>query len=116
VKFLLDAHLPPSLVRALADRGHDAIHTSTLSAGNATTDEALRAVAVDQGRVLVTKDLDFFDGLVLRGAPPKLVLGRCGNLRKRDLVALVLAQLDGLVAGLNDGDLVELAPPTAPVR
>jgi predicted nuclease of predicted toxin-antitoxin system len=112
VKFLIDAHLPPSLCRVLADRGHDAIHTSELPAGNATTDEALRTVAIEQERVLVTKDLDFFDGLVLRGAPPKLVLVRCGNLRKRDVIALVLAQLDRIATGLDDGDLVEISPPS----
>lgn len=63
MKFLVDAHLPLSLCRALVERGHDAIHTSSLPGGNATTDDALRSVAIAQGRVLMTKDLDFFDGL-----------------------------------------------------
>jgi predicted nuclease of predicted toxin-antitoxin system len=81
VKFLLDAHLPPSLCRALAAEGHDAVHTSDLSGGNAASDDSLRSLAITEGRVLVTKDRDFFDTLVLHGAPPKLVLVRCGNLR-----------------------------------
>jgi len=108
VKFLIDAHLPPSLCRALAAEGHDAIHTSSLPDGNATTDQTIRSVAAAQGRVLVTKDLDFFDGLVLYGAPPKLVLVRCGNVRKRDLVALVVSQLEAIASGLESGDLVEV--------
>lgn len=61
--------------------------------------------------MIVTKDLDFFDGLVLRGAPPKLVLVRCGNLKKRDLVSLVVGHLDAIVHGLEDGDLVEIESP-----
>ena len=65
-------------------------------------------MAIAQGRVLVTKDLDFFDGLVLHGAPPKLVLVRCGNVRKRDLVALVVSQLEAIASGLESGDLVEV--------
>jgi predicted nuclease of predicted toxin-antitoxin system len=89
VKFLIDAHLPPSLCRALAAEGYDAIHTSGLPDGNATTDEVVRSVAIAEERVLVAKDLDFFDGLVLYGAPPKLVLVRCGNMRKHELVALL---------------------------
>ena len=108
MKFLIDAHLPPSLCRALAAEGHDAIHTSVLPDGNATTDQVVRSAAIAQGRVLVTKDLDFFDGLVLHGAPPKLVLVRCGNVRKRDLVALVVSQLEAIVSGLESGDLVEV--------
>jgi len=111
VKFLVDAHLPPSLCRALAAKGHDAIHTSGLPYGNATTDEVVRSVAIAEGRVLVTKDLDFFDGLVLHGAPPKLVLVRCGNMRKRELVALLVGQLDAIVSGLERGDLVEVESP-----
>lgn len=111
MKFLIDAHLPPYLCRALAGLGHDAVHTSDLPTGNSTKDEILIRVAVEQGRVLVTKDLDFFDHLVLRGAPPKLVLVRCGNMRKHELVRRVLEQLDAIVAGLADGDLVEVPPP-----
>jgi predicted nuclease of predicted toxin-antitoxin system len=108
VKFLIDAHLPPSLCRALVAEGHDAIHTSALPDGNATADQGVRAVAIAEGRVLMTKDLDFFDGLVLHGAPPKLVLVRCGNVRKRDLIALVVSQLEAIVSGLESGDLVEV--------
>lgn len=111
MKFLIDAHLPPSLCRALAAAGHDAIHTSGLPDGNAATDEAVRSVAIAEGRVLVTKDLDFFDGLVLRGAPPKLVLVRCGNMRKRELVAFLVGQLGAIVSGLQRGDLVEIESP-----
>ena len=108
MKFLIDAHLPPSLCRALAAEGHDAMHTSALPDGNATKDEVVRSVAIAEERVLVTKDLDFFDGLVLHGAPPKLVLVRCGNVKKRDLVALVVQQLEAIVSGLERGDLVEV--------
>jgi len=116
VKFLIDAHLPPSLCRALADEGHDAIHTSDLPDGNATTDEVVRSMAIAETRVLVTKDLDFFDGLVLHGAPPKLVLVRCGNMRKRELVALFIGQLDAIMSGLEQGDLVEIGSPAERLR
>lgn len=63
----------------------------------------------------MTKDLDFFDELVLRGAPPKLLLVRCGTLKKRDLVGLFSTQLDAIVAGFTDSDLIELVPPVAPL-
>ncbi len=72
------------------------------------TDETIISGAIAQGGVLVTKDLDFFDGLVLHGAPPKVVLIRCGNVRKRDAVALVVSQLEALVSGIEGGDLVEV--------
>ena len=111
MKFLVDAQPPLSLCRTLVEHHHDAIHTSNLVGGNATTDEALRSAAVADGRVVVTKDLGVFDVLVLRGAPPKLVLVRCGNLRKRDLVALFVDHLDAIDSGLEDADLVEIESP-----
>lgn len=111
MKFLVDAHLPPSLCRVLKERGHDTIHTSSLPHGNATQDAEVRTVAAAEGRVLVTKDIDFFDELILKGAPPKLVLVRCGNLRKNDLLELFLAELDTIVSGLRDNDLIELGKP-----
>lgn len=111
MKFLIDAQLPPALCRVLEERGHEAIHTSSLPSGNATRDADVRATAAIEGRVLVTKDADFFDELVLHGAPPKLVLVRCGNLRKNDLVELFLAELDAIVSGLHDNDLIELNNP-----
>lgn len=109
MKFLLDAHVPPSLGALLRERGHDVLHTSNLPSGNATRDAELRSIAIAEGRVLVTKDLDFFDEMVLRGAPPKLVLLRCGNMKKRDLIALFTSQLDEIVVALAENDLVELS-------
>ena len=41
MKFLVDAHLPPSLCAVLARHGHDAKHTLDLPAKNATKDTIL---------------------------------------------------------------------------
>jgi len=109
VKFLIDAHLPPELCRRFARRGHDAIHTSSLPRGNATTDAEVRSIATAESRVVVTKDIDFFNELVLYGPPPKLVLVRCGNVGRADLLALFEARLDAVVLALESNDLVELA-------
>jgi len=38
VKFLIDAHLPRSLVGLFADNGHEAIHVSALPLGFTTPD------------------------------------------------------------------------------
>ena len=38
MKFLLDAHLPPSLKKVFADNGFNAIHTLELPAKNETSD------------------------------------------------------------------------------
>ena len=46
MKFLVDAHLPPSLCAVLARHGHDAKHTLDLPAKNATKDILLNQFSV----------------------------------------------------------------------
>jgi uncharacterized protein (DUF433 family) len=50
--------LPARLATLLNKRGHEAIHTSSLPAGNRSTDQQICAIADAQGRIVVTKDAD----------------------------------------------------------
>ena len=108
MKFLVDAHLPYGLVPALRNAGHDARHTRELPQGNATSDATICRVATEEGCVVVSKDRDFYDSLLLRGEPPKLLLIRVGNMRKADLTELFTQRLSQLIVLLEQNDLVEL--------
>jgi predicted nuclease of predicted toxin-antitoxin system len=108
MKFLVDAHLPASLCALLREQGHDARHTRDMAAGNRASDEAILAVARRESRVVVTKDADFYHSHLLRGEPEKLVLVRVGNMRKRDLIRHITANLSALVRALQKHNLVEL--------
>ena len=108
MKFLVDAHLPYGLLRALRNAGHDARHTRELPQGNATSDATICRVATEEGCVVVSKDRDFYDSLLLRGEPPKLLLIRVGNMRKADLTELFTQRLSQLIVLLEQNDLVEL--------
>jgi predicted nuclease of predicted toxin-antitoxin system len=108
MKFLVDAHLPPSLARLLREAGHDAAHTSQLPLGNRTGDGVLRQLCTSEARVLVTKDTDFYYSHLLHGEPPKLVLVRVGNLKARELTAVFLQHLPRVIQSLQHGNLVEL--------
>jgi predicted nuclease of predicted toxin-antitoxin system len=61
VKFLVDAQLPVRLANFLNRAGHQAIHTSDLSNGNASTDAHVVEIADAESRVVITKDRDFRD-------------------------------------------------------
>ena len=60
MKFLVDAHLPRRLCAVLEQRGHDAKHTLDLPAGTATKDGVINQLSLDEQRVVVSKDSDFF--------------------------------------------------------
>jgi predicted nuclease of predicted toxin-antitoxin system len=108
IRFLVDAHLPFRLVRLLREQGYDALHTSELPRGNATSDREINALSLREGRVVATKDGDFARSLVLEGVPHKLLLVSTGNISNRELEELFLRELNRLVQLLETYRYVEL--------
>ena len=108
MKFLVDAHLPPNLCVLLQAAGHDAVHTSQLTAQNQTSDETLNTISLNEQRVLISKDSDFYHSHLLHGKPWKLLLVRTGNIRTRDLKRLFKQHLSTIVTALEQNSLVEL--------
>jgi predicted nuclease of predicted toxin-antitoxin system len=108
MKFVIDAHLPPGIVRLLSEAGHDAIHASALPDDNRSSDEQINQVSVTENRVAISKDIDFYNSLVLHSRPWKLVLIRTGNIGSCDLVDLLEKRLSEIVDALEENSLVEL--------
>lgn len=108
MKFIIDAHLPPSLRQTFADAGHEAIHTTDLPAQNATRDGVINEVSLSERRVVVSKDTDFYYSHLLQGRPWKLVLVRTGNLGLRETKELFENLLPAIATALETSDLVEI--------
>lgn len=82
--FLIDENLPAPLRFVLPGKVR---HAREL--GTSPTDSALWEVARRESLVILTKDADFYDRILLTEPPPWVVRVACGNLRRRDLLALV---------------------------
>ncbi len=108
MKFLIDAHLPKSIGAYFEALGHEALHTSELPEGNASQDEALIVLAMDQAATVITKDSDFYHSFHLHRRPSKLVQVKVGNLRLKAIKALFETQAAQIAALLADHDLVEV--------
>lgn len=108
MKFIVDAHLPPSLAVMLGAAGHDAVHTVALPAQNQTRDGVLNELSLREERVVITKDADFFYSHILQGRPWKLLLVRTGNIRAAELRALFHRHLPAILASLETHSLVEI--------
>ena len=100
---LIDENLPAHLAEALGEIG-----LAATELGDQPTDEALWQFARREGLVILTKDADFFDKLVVQGAPPKIVWLRTGNMRRADLVAFLAQQWPRIRTLLDQADLVEV--------
>lgn len=112
MKFLLDAHIPPSLAPILRARGHDVLLCAELPAAHLSKDGALNEISLREQRVVVTKDTDFWHSLVLQGRPWKLLLVRTGNMRLRHFLPWFQQKLPEAEAVLQAGSLYELMPPS----
>ena len=108
MKFLIDAHLPPSLVAIFQAAGHDALHTSLLPIGNRTPDQIINELSMTHQRVVISKDTDFYYSHLLHGKPSKLLLVCTGNIRAREIKALFERRMTEIVAALGRNALVEL--------
>lgn len=108
MNFLVDAQLPRALAELLRSYGHDSKHTLDLPDKNRTTDEILCLLALNEERVLVTKDEDFVDSFLLGGLPPKLLFVTTGNISNKELLELFRANLTAIVHAPSAHSFVEL--------
>jgi predicted nuclease of predicted toxin-antitoxin system len=83
MKFIIDAQLPASLADFFP--GHDVIHTTKLKFGNLTEDETINELSVNEQRIVITKDDDFYHSYITRNRPYKLILVKLGNFRIAEL-------------------------------
>lgn len=105
IHFLIDAQLPPGLVRRLSARGYAADHVNRIGLG-AAGDDAIWQHAAQTGATLVTKDEDFAALAVRSASGPQVIWIRVGNISNEALWRAVEPQLAEIVRALNAGERV----------
>lgn len=108
MKFLVDAQLPRTLSEFLKQKGLDSIHTLDLPGGNRTIDRRIAEMANEEGRFVVTKDVDFLESYIVKAEPAKLILIRTGNITNVDLIKIFDANLETLLEVISRSNLVEV--------
>lgn len=82
MNFLIDAQLPPALARLITSLGHHAVHVEEATLLLAT-DEAIWAYALQHQHIIITKDEDFKNVLLLSVTSRTPVvwvrIGNCSN-------------------------------------
>lgn len=89
LQFIIDTQLPYTLVKRLKALGADAIHTTYFLDGHLLDDVKIIEIAIKQERIVLTKDSDFQDNFLLKGAPPKVLLLKLGNISNKDLFKII---------------------------
>lgn len=84
MRLLFDQNLSPRLVQRLTDLYPETTHVSLVGLDRAS-DAAVWEYAWTTNSIIVTKDADFSDIIVLRGFPPKVLWLRLGNCTTIDI-------------------------------
>lgn len=74
LNFIFDTQLPPILAERLNEKGHDAIHATHFKNGHFLNDTQIREIATREERIVITKDKDFLDYFLIKGAPPNVLV------------------------------------------
>jgi predicted nuclease of predicted toxin-antitoxin system len=61
LRFIVDTQLPPLLAEFLRRKGFDATHVVDYPSGAFTQDDEIISIATEENRIVVSKDIDFFD-------------------------------------------------------
>jgi predicted nuclease of predicted toxin-antitoxin system len=104
VKFLVDNQLPAALARWLAVRA-DALHVLDCGMG-ATPDGDIWKHATHEGRIVVSKDEDFFHLANRLGDAGRLLWVRVGNCRTAALLARFESEWAAIEQEFNNGQRV----------
>ncbi|MGH9606947.1 MAG: DUF5615 family PIN-like protein [Terracidiphilus sp.] len=88
MKLLADENLPPRLVHDLADLFPDSAHVTSAGLGS-TPDLTIWEYAKTNGFAFLTKDKDFANLSMARGAPPKVIVLQTGNCSTAEVIALI---------------------------
>jgi len=79
VKLLFDQNISYRVVKLVKAGFPNSTHISSIGLANAT-DRSIWNTAKKEGFTIVTFDQDYLEFAALRGAPPKIILIRSGNM------------------------------------
>ncbi len=108
MKLLADLHIAPRTVEFLRTLGHDVLRVTDLLPATAP-DEMIVERAAQEGRVILTQDLDFTSIIALSGrATPSLISLRLGSAKVESVNAALQRMLPALEHELDLGVLVTI--------
>lgn len=90
MKLLLDANLSWRLVRFLEPTFPEIRHVNKTGLSIPASDTAIWNWAKANDFIIITNDEDFFNLLLARGYPPKVIMLRLGNQRTSHLAAILI--------------------------
>ena len=100
--------IPKKLSVFLSWKGYDSIHTLDLPNKNATKDSEINQISLDEQRVVISKDLDFIESLLISNKPYKLIYIATGNITNKQLLEIFSQNIEKIVEYATEHRLIEI--------
>ena len=84
------------------------MHTLELQDKNSTSDKVITEIAIDQKRIVITKDNDFLESFLLNSKPEKLIVVRTGNIPNAVLLKIFDNNLELIKSMISRSNLIEI--------
>ena len=101
MKLLFDHNLSPRLVELLADIYPNSNHLYLMGLDQ-QSDHIVWEIAKTQGYIIVTKDADFNELLIIKGFPPKVIWIRAGNCSTKTIESLLRNNYEAILSFAQD--------------
>ena len=102
-KFIIDENLPRT-VNFPGD--YQFLHI--VDFGRQMSDTEIWEYAVENQYIIVTKDTDFYERIVLYGPPPRVIWIRFGNIKRKKLENKLIDMWEKIVLEIDKHDLLEI--------
>ena len=100
MRLLFDENISFRIIRMLPGSFADCRHVSSIGLDDCN-DEIIWQYARQNNFTIVTFDTDFFKKSVIKGAPPKVVWLRTGNLTNSEIVELLILNFSKIASFIN---------------
>jgi predicted nuclease of predicted toxin-antitoxin system len=104
MKLLFDHNLSPRLVDVLVDIYPNSNHLYLMGLDQ-QSDTIIWETAKKQNYIIVTKDSDFNELLILKGFPPKVIWIRSGNCSTNTIKSLLRNNYEAIFAFYQDKEI-----------
>jgi predicted nuclease of predicted toxin-antitoxin system len=102
-RFLVDENLPRTL--QLEEEDH---FVFVVDFRRQMSDTEIWEYAIQNDYIIITKDTDFYDRMVINGPPPKVIWIRIGNTRRRRLEEIIKRSWNKVIPAIEKFDLIEV--------
>ena len=75
---------------------------------NRTKDTQINDISIEQNRIVISKDLDFVESLLVSDKPYKLIYVAVGNVSNKELLEIFGKNIDKIVKCIEDSRLIEI--------